>query len=115
MNVGQAIKLCRTRRGISQADLARQAECSVSYLSMLENNKRDPTLSTMTKIAHALRIPVGIIFFLGAEGDDTLVGGLDVVLHGGFLMRQAASSLRGATCQLMWFRQRGGRQTWSEG
>ena len=70
MNLGQAIKLCRTRRGVSQADLARQAECSVSYLSMLENNKRDPTLSTMTKIAHALRVPVGILFFLGAEGGD---------------------------------------------
>ena len=80
MNVGQAIKLCRTRRGISQADLARQAECSVSYLSMLENNKRDPTLSTMTKIAHALRIPVGIIFFLGAEGDD--LTGIDKSLQG---------------------------------
>ncbi|MDR1275541.1 MAG: helix-turn-helix transcriptional regulator [Candidatus Accumulibacter sp.] len=80
MNVGQAIKLCRTRRGISQADLARQAEFSVSYLSMLENNKRDPTLSTMTKIAHALRIPVGIIFFLGAEGGD--LNGIDKSLQG---------------------------------
>ena len=80
MNVGQAIKLCRTRRGISQADLARQAECSVSYLSMLENNKRDPTLSTMTKIAHALHMPVGSIFFLGAEGDD--LTGIDKSLQG---------------------------------
>jgi transcriptional regulator with XRE-family HTH domain len=80
MNLGQAIKLCRTRRGVCQADLARQAECSVSYLSMLENNKRDPTLSTMTRIAHALRIPVGIIFFLGAEGSD--LNGIDKSLQG---------------------------------
>lgn len=80
MNLGQAIKLCRTRRGVSQADLARQAECSVSYLSMLENNKRDPTLSTMTKIAHALRVPVGILFFLGAEGGD--LDGIDKTLQG---------------------------------
>lgn len=70
MNVGQAIKLCRTRRGMSQADLARRADCSVSYLSMLENNKRDPALSTISKIAQALRVPVGIIFFLGAENND---------------------------------------------
>jgi len=80
MNFGQAIKLCRTQRGVSQADLARQAECSVSYLSMLENNKRDPTLSTMTKIAHALRMPVGILFFLGAEGGD--LDGIDKTLQG---------------------------------
>ncbi|WGO84688.1 helix-turn-helix domain-containing protein [Arsenophonus apicola] len=80
MNIGQAIKLCRTQRGFSQTELAQQAECSVSYLSMLENNKRDPTLSTMTKIANALRIPVGIIFFLGAEGDD--LTGIDKSLQG---------------------------------
>lgn len=80
MNLGQAIKLCRTRRGISQADLAERAECSVSYLSMLENNKRDPTLSTMTRIAGALHVPVGILFFLGAEGND--LSGLDKTLQG---------------------------------
>jgi transcriptional regulator with XRE-family HTH domain len=80
MNIGQAIKLCRTRRGLSQAELARHAECSVSYLSMLENNKRDPTLSTMTQIAHALRVPVGIIFFLGAENGD--LSGIDKTLQG---------------------------------
>ena len=80
MNLGQAIKLCRTRRGISQTELALEAECSVSYLSMLENNKLDPTLSTMTKIAQALHVPVGILFFLGAEGGD--LDGIDKALQG---------------------------------
>lgn len=67
MNVGKAIKMCRTRRGVSQADLARLAECSVSYLCLLENNKRDPTLSTLTKVSQALNVPVGILFFLASE------------------------------------------------
>lgn len=80
MNVGQAIKLCRTQRGISQTDLAQQAECSVSYLSMLENNKRDPTLSTLESIADALGIPVSIIFFLAAEAND--LKGIDKSLQG---------------------------------
>ncbi|MBN0726767.1 helix-turn-helix transcriptional regulator, partial [Pseudomonas aeruginosa] len=53
MNVGQAIRLCRTQRGVSQSTIANRANCSVSYLSMLENNKRDPTLSTVTRIAEA--------------------------------------------------------------
>lgn len=73
MNVGQAIKMCRTKRGVSQTDLARLADCSVSYLSMLENNKRDPTLSTLTKVAQALNVPVGILFFLASEREE-LVG-----------------------------------------
>ncbi|ETS33410.1 transcriptional regulator [Photorhabdus temperata] len=80
MNIGKAIKLCRTRRGISQTDLAQKAECSVSYLSMLENNKRDPTLSTLNSIATALNIPVSIIFFIAAEAGD--LNGIDKGLQG---------------------------------
>ena len=64
MDVGSAIRLCRKRRGVSQTDVATRAECSVSYLSMLENNKRDPTLSMVTKIAEALRVPVGVLFVM---------------------------------------------------
>jgi len=68
MNIGQAIQMCRVRRQLSQAELARLAGCSVSYLSMLENSKkRDPTLSTLTSIADGLRVPLEILFFLGAE------------------------------------------------
>lgn len=80
MNVGQAIKMCRTRRGVSQTDLAHRVDCSVSYLSMLENNKRDPTLSTLTKIAHGLNIPMGILFFLAADREE--LSGIDKELAG---------------------------------
>ena len=79
MNIGQAIKLCRTRRGISQTELANKVDCSVSYLSMLENNKRDPTLSTLTRIATALKLPVSIIFFIAAETGD--LNGMDKSLQ----------------------------------
>jgi len=80
MNVGQAIRMCRTRRGVSQTDLAHRVDCSVSYLSMLENNKRDPTLSTLTKIAHGLNVPMGILFFLAADREE--LGGMDKDLAG---------------------------------
>lgn len=75
MNVGQAIRLCRTQRGASQTNVAQRASCSVSYLSMLENNKRDPTLSTLTRIAQALHVPIGLLFVLAAEPDD--LGSID--------------------------------------
>lgn len=80
MNVGQAIKMCRTRRGVSQAALASRAHCSVSYLSMLENNQRDPTLSTLTKVAQALNVPIGILFFLASEHGE--LTGMDKELSG---------------------------------
>jgi transcriptional regulator with XRE-family HTH domain len=47
---------------------------------MLENNKRDPTLSTVTRIAQALHIPIGVLFFLAS--DKTEVGLIDQRLAG---------------------------------
>jgi transcriptional regulator with XRE-family HTH domain len=70
MNLGRTIRMCRTQRGLSQAELADRADCSVSYLSVLENNKRDPTLSMLTKIANALNMPIGLLFFLASEKDE---------------------------------------------
>ena len=67
MNLGKAIQTCRIKRGLSQDALAKRAHCSISYLSMLENSKRDPTLSTVARIAAGLNVPVEILFFLGAE------------------------------------------------
>ena len=70
MNVGQAIKMCRSRRGLSQAELAKRAQCSVSYLSMLETSQRDPTLSMVEKISLALNVPLGILFFLASDKNE---------------------------------------------
>lgn len=67
MNIGNAIQLARTKRRLSQAELAKRAGISVSYLSMLERSKRDPPLSTLGKVAAALGLPLEILFFLGAE------------------------------------------------
>jgi transcriptional regulator with XRE-family HTH domain len=79
LNLGRAISLCRAQRGLTLSELATRAALSVSYLSLLEQNKRrDPTLSTVQKIAEALRIPTGILFFLAA--DKVELSGLDVEL-----------------------------------
>ena len=39
----------------------------MSYLSLLENGKRDPTLSTVTRIADALKVPVGTLFLVASD------------------------------------------------
>lgn len=94
MNIGHAIRLCRTQRGVSQSSIAQSAKCSVSYLSMLENNKRDPTLSTVTKIAEALRVPVGLLFVLAADQSD--LGAIDESIADQ-LMQSALASVGPAT------------------
>ena len=90
MNVGQAIRLCRTQQGASQSAIANRAKCSVSYLSMLENNKRDPTLSTVTKIAEALHVPAGWLFVLAADKNE--LGAIDEHIADQ-LMQSALASL----------------------
>jgi transcriptional regulator with XRE-family HTH domain len=47
---------------------------------MLENSKRDPTLSTIQSIADALRVPIEILFFLGADKGE--LAGIDKELAG---------------------------------
>ena len=54
MKLGKAIKLCREQKGYNRSELAEKANLSVSYVSLLENDKRDPSLSKVEKIAGAL-------------------------------------------------------------
>ena len=67
MNLGKAIKLCRTQKNMKQSELADMVQISVSYLSLLEQGKRDPNFSIVQKIASALNVPVSILTFLGAD------------------------------------------------
>lgn len=70
MNLGETIKLCRTQKGLNQAELAKLAGISVSYLSLLERNKRDPNFSTVEGLVNALDIPMNIFIFLASKKED---------------------------------------------
>ena len=70
MNIGNSIRMCRTNQGLSQEDLARQIGMSVSYISLIEKNKRDPSMSTLEAIAAALGIPFSLLTFIAAEPSD---------------------------------------------
>jgi len=70
MNLGKAVKLCRTQKDLSQTELAEAADISVSYLSLLERERRDPSLSTVEKIAAALKVPMIILMFLAADNSE---------------------------------------------
>lgn len=70
MNISKALKLCRTQKGMSKTELAEKANLSISYLSLLEQGKRDPNLSTIDKICVALSIPASIFMFLASDVND---------------------------------------------
>lgn len=70
MHLGNAIKICRAHRGLTQAQLAKEAGISLSYLSLLEHDKRDANVSTLESIARGLRIPLNLLVFLASEGGE---------------------------------------------
>lgn len=70
MNIGRAIKLCRNQKNLTKTKLAELSGLSVSYLTLLEQEKRDPNLSTIDKICQALKIPLTILIFLAADSNE---------------------------------------------
>ena len=67
MGIGTAIKLCRDRKRLTLSELSEKSGLSVSYISLLENNKRDPNLSKVESISDALNIPLSLLLFLSEE------------------------------------------------
>jgi len=67
MNVGRAVRLCRTGRGLTQAALAKQAQVSAATISLIESGERDASLDTLRSLAVALGVPLEILVFLSSD------------------------------------------------
>lgn len=70
MNIGRALSLCRTQKGMTKTQLSKAAGVSISYLTLLEQGKRDPNLSTINQICKALNVPMSIFMFLASDSED---------------------------------------------
>jgi transcriptional regulator with XRE-family HTH domain len=60
--LGKNVKLYRSRRNWSQADLAEYANISINFLGDIERGKKWPHPDTLTKMADALEIKVYELF-----------------------------------------------------
>jgi len=59
---GQLLKQLRAESGLTQEDLAIQSDLDRTYISLLERGLRQPTISTLFKIAEVLEVtPSSII------------------------------------------------------
>ena len=54
--LGQNLKRIRTKKKMSQGDIARALEVHRAYISGIESGKRNPTLATIQKLADSLKI-----------------------------------------------------------
>jgi len=56
--LGLNLKKIRTKKGISQGDIAKELDVSRGFISTIENGKTNPTLATIAKLAKAVGVSV---------------------------------------------------------
>ncbi len=62
INVGQRLREIRLQRGLSIRALAEQSGLNVNTLSLIENGKTSPSVSTLQLVAAALQTPITDFF-----------------------------------------------------
>jgi transcriptional regulator with XRE-family HTH domain len=56
--LGKNLKKLRLEKKFSQGSLAKKLEVDRAYISNIENGSMNPTLSTLEKIAQALKVSI---------------------------------------------------------
>lgn len=67
MKVGSTIRKLRKHREMTLEDLSEVTGISVSHLSLLERDRREPSFTNLTTIADAFELPPSILVLLGTE------------------------------------------------
>lgn len=73
MDLGTTIKNIRKQKGQTQEEFATVCDISQTYLSQIENNQKEPNLSTLKTISEQLKVPLPILFFLSMTEEDVHV------------------------------------------
>ena len=58
LKVGQKVRSLRSKMELTQEELAFRVGVDRSYMGFVERGEKNPTLMTLMKIAHALKIPL---------------------------------------------------------
>ncbi len=66
VNVGRCLRVLRDERGWSIRELAERSGLAMNTLSLIENAKTSPSVSTLQQIARALDVPITAFFETGA-------------------------------------------------
>jgi transcriptional regulator with XRE-family HTH domain len=61
-SLGRRLKALRTEHGVTLAQLGRMVGLSASYLSQIERNKAQPSLSTLSSVAEKLGVEMRFFF-----------------------------------------------------
>lgn len=78
VTIGKAIKIIRGAKGKSLGALANQAKISVPYLSLVEGDRRNPSLDVIRRLAEALGVPVDVFLLIGSGAHGSLSSSSDL-------------------------------------
>jgi len=68
MSIGKTVKLLRIAIGIKQRSLAKRMGVTPNYLSLVEGEKREPSLIFLKLLSRKLNVPIGFLFLEDIEG-----------------------------------------------
>ncbi|MFO0824478.1 MAG: helix-turn-helix transcriptional regulator [Gemmataceae bacterium] len=61
MSLGDELRKARTDADLTQEELARKAKLDRAYISLLENDRKSPTVDTLTRLCRALGIAASTV------------------------------------------------------
>ncbi|TKF13719.1 helix-turn-helix transcriptional regulator [Enterovibrio norvegicus] len=70
MNFSKTLEKCRQYRNLSKKELADKVGKSPSYITLLEQGKREPNFGLVEDLCRALDIPVSVFMFLASQEND---------------------------------------------
>lgn len=70
MDLGIVIKNIRKQKGQTQGEFASLCGITQTYLSQIENNAKEPAISTLKTISEKLGMPLPILFFQSLTSED---------------------------------------------
>ena len=89
MMLGENVRSVRKSRGITLKELAEKTGLSIGYISQIERDLTDPSLSTLRKLSGALDVPT-YLFMGGTETES----GLTTLINEVITLSQPNSSIR---------------------
>ncbi|MBU1319884.1 MAG: helix-turn-helix transcriptional regulator [candidate division Zixibacteria bacterium] len=70
-NIGMTLRTIRNLAGLKQGELAEKVGVSSNYVSLVENERREPSLKFLRKVAAELGIPLYVFFWENSVASDS--------------------------------------------
>jgi XRE family transcriptional regulator, regulator of sulfur utilization len=67
MSIGSTLKLLRTASSLKQNALANDLKVTANYLSLVENDRKEPSLTLLKKFSKRMNVPLGYLLWLALE------------------------------------------------